>query len=92
VISRVQNSTEAIAIAWNDAVEKGLNHRQDFLRQVLIKSGLGIDDITEDEIQTVNNWKSSEKTVEELSWIFSDMVSRRALIGVSSYVYIQTIS
>lgn len=83
MISRVQNSTEVLAIAWNDAVEKGLNHRQDFLRRVLIKSGLGIDDITEEEIQKVNNWNAHEKTVEELSYIFSDMVSRRALIGVS---------
>lgn len=82
VVHRVRNSTEVLANAWaasaNDA------HSQNYLKKVLIQSGLGIEDATHEEIEKITNWKSTGKTVEELSWYFSDMVSRRALLGVSN--------
>lgn len=82
VIRRVQNSSEALAEAWNKAVESK-TATQDYLKKVLIESGLGIANATDEEIQRLKDWKSSGKTVIDLSYIFADMVSRRALIGVS---------
>lgn len=56
-----------------------------YLRQVVIEQALGIQDITESEIAKVRAWAYSGKTVIDLSYIFADLVSRRALIGVSHH-------
>lgn len=83
VISRVQNSSEALAEAWSAAVssQTATSH---YLTKVLIREGLGIKDVTEEEVERVKAWKPSETSnTIDLSYIFADMVSRRALIGVS---------
>lgn len=85
VIQRVHNSSEALADAWSKAIGSEITTLE-YLKKVLIKSGLGIEDATEEEIQKLKDWKSSGKTVIDLSYIFADMVSRRALIGVSIFV------
>lgn len=85
VVSRAQNSTEVLALAWSAALQSGVQNSQDYLRNVLIKTGLGIDDATDEEIEKLNGWQYTNKTVEELSWVFSDMISRRALIGVKYF-------
>ncbi|CAO0799842.1 unnamed protein product [Mucor circinelloides] len=83
VVHRVRNSTEVLANAW--AASTNDVHSQNYLKKVLIQSGLGIEDATHEEIEKITNWKSTGKTVEELSWYFSDMVSRRALLGWSTH-------
>ncbi|CEP10665.1 hypothetical protein [Parasitella parasitica] len=82
VVHRVRNSSEALANAWAASANV---RSQGYLKKVLIQSGLGIQDATSQEIEKITNWKSSGKTVEELSWLFSDMVSRRALLGWSTH-------
>lgn len=57
----------------------------------MIEGGLGIDDATEEEIDRVKAWKSSGKTWLELAYVFADMVSRRALIGVSLNYHIHVV-
>ncbi|KAI8640395.1 alkaline-phosphatase-like protein [Parasitella parasitica] len=82
VVHRVRNSSESLANAWAASTNV---RSQGYLKKVLIQSGLGIQDATPQEIEKITNWKSSGKTVEELSWLFSDMVSRRALLGWSTH-------
>lgn len=82
VVHRVQNSSESLAEAWSLAVssQTASDH---YLTQVLIKSGLGIHDPTEEEVEKVKAWKPSEiSTIYDLTYMFAEMVSKRALIGV----------
>ena len=85
VIQRVQNSSEALASALESFIKTESNVQviDHFLRHVIIKDGLGIDDATEQEIDKIKAWEKSGKTAEQLAYLFGDMVSRRALIGVS---------
>ncbi|GAN08098.1 alkaline phosphatase [Mucor ambiguus] len=83
VVHRVRNSSEVLANAWAASVNDA--HSQNYLKKILIQSGLGIEDATPEEIEKITHWKSTGKTVEELSWYFSDMVSRRALLGWSTH-------
>jgi hypothetical protein len=68
-------------------LEKDDISAQDYLQKTLIKSGLGIHDATHEEIEKLKSWKESGKTVMDLAYIFADMVSRRALIGVSTIIF-----
>ncbi|KAI7905893.1 alkaline-phosphatase-like protein [Cokeromyces recurvatus] len=87
IIHRVRNSSEALAIAWNDIVHKEEDDVQsyNYLREVLIEIGLGILDATRDEIEKLKAWKLAKKTLDDLGYLFADMVSRRALIGWSTH-------
>lgn len=87
VISRVHNSSEFLAEAWALVLEKDDINAEDYLQNTLIKSGLGIQDATHEELEQLKGWKTSGKTVMDLAYIFADMVSRRALVGVSRIVY-----
>lgn len=72
-------------MAWDKARESKTS-AQNYLRNVLIESGLGIKDVTDHEIAKVNAWEPTENiTTIHLANIFADMVSRRAKIGVSIY-------
>lgn len=82
MISRVRNSSEVLARAWDAAQHEEID-TLNYLRQEIIVNGLGIDDATEDEIQSLVSWKDSGKDITDLENRLSDMVSRRALIGVS---------
>ncbi|KAG2231317.1 hypothetical protein INT48_001253 [Thamnidium elegans] len=85
VISRVQNSSESLAEAWSLALLSQTT-TDDYLTQVLIESGLGIKDVTKEEVQRVKDWKPTATcTTIDLSYIFADMVSRRALIGWTTH-------
>ncbi|KAI8370801.1 alkaline-phosphatase-like protein [Choanephora cucurbitarum] len=86
VIHRVQNSSEALAYAWNTTLHASdpLN-QQDYLNKELIQAGLGIHDCTPEEVEKIKAWQSSNKTIFDLAYIFSDMVSRRALIGWATH-------
>lgn len=84
IIRRVNNSSESLAEAWNSAIE-GKFATQDYLKKVLVESGLGIDDATDEELEKLKGWKASGKTVMDLAYIFADMVSRRALIGWTTH-------
>lgn len=88
IIQKVVNSSEALSEAWSAAVAKNPTPTSDlknYLKKKLIESGLGITDIKEEELDKVYAWEKSNKTVEELAYVFGDMVSRRALIGVSLF-------
>ncbi|KAG0768777.1 hypothetical protein G6F62_003516 [Rhizopus arrhizus] len=86
VIRRVQNSSEALAAAWDQFVkkEKDVKAAEDHLKW-MIESGLGIEDASEQEIERIRAWEKSGKTVMDLAYLFADMVSRRALIGWSTH-------
>ncbi|ORE09244.1 alkaline phosphatase-like protein [Rhizopus microsporus var. microsporus] len=87
VIQRVQNSSEALANAWESFIKTESNVQviDHFLRHVIIKDGLGIDDATEEEVDKIKAWEKSGKTAEQLAYLFGDMVSRRALIGWTTH-------
>lgn len=73
-----------MAAAWDQFVkkEKDVKAAEDHLKW-MIESGLGIEDASEQEIERIRAWEKSGKTVMDLAYLFADMVSRRALIGVS---------
>jgi alkaline phosphatase len=85
VIEHVRNSSEALATAWDELLKKETNEHAlyEYLKHVIIESGLGIEDATDDEMERIMSWAESGKTTDELAYVFADMVSRRALIGVS---------
>ncbi|RCH92514.1 hypothetical protein CU098_002020, partial [Rhizopus stolonifer] len=86
VIQRVRNSSEVLAYAWNAAVHSTeISDQQHYLEKVLIQSGLGIDDCVSDELEKVKAWQHTNKTIYDLAYLFSDMVSRRALIGWATH-------
>ncbi|KAG0738362.1 hypothetical protein G6F16_010767 [Rhizopus arrhizus] len=87
VIEHVRNSSEALATAWDELLKKETNEHAlyEYLKHVIIESGLGIEDATDDEIERIISWAESGKTTDELAYVFADMVSRRALIGWSTH-------
>lgn len=85
VISRVRNSSESLAEAWALSLEDDDISSQGYLQKTLIKSGLGIHDATDEELEKLKGWKASGKTIFDLAYIFADMVSRRALIGWTTH-------
>ncbi|CAO3629299.1 unnamed protein product [Cunninghamella blakesleeana] len=84
VISRVSNSTEALANEWVKAVESN-TASDNFLVRDIIHHGLGVDNPTKEEIERVKSWKDSGKSIEVLMTYLSDIVSRRALIGWTTW-------
>ena len=89
MIEHVRNSSEALATAWDAFLKKETDEDalDEYLKHVIIESGLGIEDATDDEMEKIMLWEESEKTTDELAYVFADMVSRRALIGVSFVSY-----
>ncbi|KAI9475681.1 MAG: alkaline-phosphatase-like protein [Benjaminiella poitrasii] len=85
IVHRVRNSTESLAFAWDKAHYEDDLKSQDYLRRILFELGLGIADSTLEEIERVKAWKLSNKTLDDLGYLFGDMVSRRALIGWSTH-------
>lgn len=83
VISRVKNSSETLANTWSAAVN-GNSATADYLHDVIFEQGLGITDATLEETQWFKQWRNKDAdSLYQLSYQLSDMVSRRALIGVS---------
>lgn len=83
MISRVKNSSEALANVWSAAVGSD-SASFSYLRDVIFEQGLGITDATEEETNWFGHWKNDNiEAINQLAYQLSDMVSRRALIGVS---------
>ncbi|KAI8973926.1 alkaline-phosphatase-like protein [Pilobolus umbonatus] len=80
VISKVKKSSEILSRVWINAVEHGMD-TEAFLVNDIVKEGLGIDDLTPNEIQSVLSWKESSLPIEHLITHLSNLVSTRANIG-----------
>ncbi|KAI7880605.1 alkaline phosphatase-like protein, partial [Lichtheimia hyalospora FSU 10163] len=81
VISRVRNSSEVLARAWDAAEQDQI----DYLRDEIIGKGLGIVDPSDKEIDKLVSWKETSKDVLALEYMLGDMVSRRAEIGWTTH-------
>ncbi|KAI7852371.1 alkaline-phosphatase-like protein [Circinella umbellata] len=84
VISRVRNSSEALARVWNEAVKSDTTSTG-YLRKEIIANGLGIEDPTKEELERLASWKENNEDISVLENILADMVSRRALIGWTTH-------
>ncbi|KAI8086207.1 alkaline-phosphatase-like protein [Halteromyces radiatus] len=84
VISRVMNSSEHLANVWNQATETNIASL-DYLKSTIIADGLGVTDPSKEELDKVMAWKTSGKPLEVLVTYFGDIVSRRALIGWTTW-------
>ncbi|KAI8997155.1 alkaline-phosphatase-like protein [Pilobolus umbonatus] len=83
VISRVRNSSELLAEKWIKALKQG-KATDDYLGD-LIEYGLGVDDVTEIETDRIKAWENSGKNIYDLTALFADIVSARALIGWTTH-------
>ncbi|PCH08166.1 Alkaline phosphatase-like, alpha/beta/alpha [Penicillium occitanis (nom. inval.)] len=61
----------------NDTLEK----QRDYVRMSLLKEGLGIEDATDEEVDSLLNSDSEVPS----SYVFADMISRRAQVGWSTH-------
>ncbi|KAI8088812.1 alkaline-phosphatase-like protein [Halteromyces radiatus] len=85
VIDRVKSSSENLANVWSAAVN-GNSATTRYLQDIIFDKGLGITDATPEEIRWVSEWKNDNpQAMYQLSYQFSDMVSRRALIGWTTH-------
>lgn len=82
VINQVKNSSEILSWMWAKAIQDQKDTRE-FLLDEIIGKGLGINDTTEEELTTLWEWKESGKTANFFATALSDLVSKRAEIGVS---------
>ncbi|ORZ00099.1 alkaline-phosphatase-like protein [Absidia repens] len=85
IISRVKKSSEALALAWSNAVDSD-SASSSYLRDVIFEQGLGITDAMPEEITWFAHWKNDNiDAINQLSYQLADMVSRRALIGWTTH-------
>ncbi|KAI9320982.1 alkaline-phosphatase-like protein [Dichotomocladium elegans] len=85
VISRVRNSSEALARTWSRVIQKEDVDATNYLKSKIIADGLGIQDPTDEEINTVMSWKDSGKDITDLENKLAGMVNRRAMIGFTTH-------
>jgi hypothetical protein len=55
----------------------------DYVKNVILEQGLGITDATDKDIEYLENWQEKNLTSANIEEYLSNMVSVRALIGVS---------
>jgi len=79
VVKRVMASAEALTRQL--MAQTALT--ADYVRDVIIQKGLGITDATEDEINYLERWQKKNLNASNIEEHLSNMVSVRALIGVS---------
>lgn len=78
VLANASSSAEYLAAEY--AAFAGSKHEEDkFLRKTIIAQGLGIQDISDDEIAALKDAK------ENSCWGLSDIISRRAQVGWSTH-------
>lgn len=78
VLANASSSAEYLAVKY--AAFSGSKHEEDeFLRETIIVKGLGIHDISDDEITALKNVKAWS------AWGLSDVISRRAQVGWSTH-------
>ncbi|KAI9322522.1 alkaline-phosphatase-like protein [Dichotomocladium elegans] len=85
VISRVRNSSEILARAYRQALETSPDESTRILKEELIREGLGITDVSEEELEAFTSWMGSGKSIYDLESMFGHLVSRRALIGWTTH-------
>lgn len=56
-----------------------------YVKDYIIEQGLGITDATDDEIAYLEKWQEKNLTSSNIEEYLANMVSVRALIGVSHY-------
>lgn len=81
-IEGVKNSSEVLSWMWAKAILDKVDTKE-YLSKNIIADGLGIQDVTEDEFDKLWSWKSSGNPIEFFATALSDLVSKRAQIGVS---------
>ncbi|RCH85439.1 hypothetical protein CU098_007152, partial [Rhizopus stolonifer] len=74
------NSTEILSLAWAKAVEAGTDTKE-FLVEIILKHGLGVQDTTQQEFDKLWAWKETGKGPEYFALVLSDVLSTRAQIG-----------
>ncbi|ORX47502.1 alkaline phosphatase-like protein [Hesseltinella vesiculosa] len=84
VIQRVTNSSEVLAQMWAQALQTN-TATVDYLEKTLVAEGLGVPDATKIELKRIQDWADSGKNMEVLVTLFADIVSRRALIGFTTW-------
>lgn len=82
-MNQVRNSSEVLSVMWAKAVREKTDTKE-YLLYTIIEKGLGITDTTKEELERLLSWKHSGTGVEFFTVILSDLVSKRAQIGVSS--------
>lgn len=83
VLEQVRNSSEVLGFMWDKAVREKTDTKE-YLLYTIIEKGLGITDTTKEELEKLWAWKNSGTGVEFFIVILSDLVSKRAQIGVKS--------
>jgi alkaline phosphatase len=86
IIAQVKNSSEILSWMWAKAIEDGKD-TEAFLLDTIIEKGLGINDTRQDEFNRLWAWKESGTTTNFFATALSDLVSKRAQIGVSKKIY-----
>lgn len=81
-LTRVKNSTEVLSWKWAEAIAGKTDTREYLVNEVIAK-GLGIEDPTDDEIERLLAWKERGEKIEFFATALSDLVSKRAQLGVS---------
>lgn len=66
---------------WAKAIRDKTDTKE-YLLNTIIEKGLGIKDTTKEELARLWFWKNSGTTIEFFAVILSDLVSKRAQIGV----------
>ncbi|CAO3622434.1 unnamed protein product [Cunninghamella echinulata] len=80
VLTKVKNSSEVVADIWRKA-DKNEIATTDYLKENIISNYLGVNDISKEEIDRFMSAKTKKKSLKILATYFSEVVSRRAMIG-----------
>ncbi|KAI9299918.1 alkaline-phosphatase-like protein [Cunninghamella echinulata] len=80
VLTKVKNSSEVVADLWRKA-DKNEIATTDYLKENIISNYLGVNDISKEEIDRFMSAKTKKKSLKILATYFSEVVSRRAMIG-----------
>lgn len=90
-LSRVKNSSEVLSWMWAKAIQDETDTKE-YLLDTIIGQGLGLTDVSKLELARLWSWKNSRTDIEFFAIMLSDLVSRRAQIGVRTCIYIIFIS
>ncbi|KAI8639397.1 alkaline-phosphatase-like protein [Parasitella parasitica] len=80
VLIKVKNSSEILAWKWMQAISEGKDTRE-YLIEVIIKDGTGVEDASDAEINQLLAWKENNLTYEFFAKALADIISKRAEIG-----------
>lgn len=66
---------------WAKAIENETD-TEEFLLYTIIADGLGLHDVTKEELSRLWSWKDSGDPIEYFAVLLSNLISTRAQIGV----------